>query len=467
LDTFSAISARLDRLPLAKFHYQVIIALGFVFFFEFADLNTFAYAAPQMRQQFGMSIDHVAWITSITFLGMFIGATFGGRFADRAGRRTGLALAVGVFSVFSLLNATAWNVPSLLAIRFLTGIGLSAMTVCANTYLVEIMPKSYRGKAQSIVSFAGHLGIPAMAFSASLLVPIGDNGWRFVFLVGAIGLIALPLVLRLPESPRWLMVQGRHCEATTITRAIEAKVSATAGQLPALQPVIGTSARQVQKLPYKALFKGAMVKRSLLISALWIFTTLGYYGFLSWVPTLLATQGISVVKSLFYTTLMTLGAAPGALLAWPISNWLGRRRGIAFVCVLIAAFGVLFGFSSTPIMVVLFGFCVSALLMAFGAQMYLYSPENFPTSLRNSGNGLTYGMGRLANVAGPLIIAAIFNSYNYQAVFIYIALCWLLSAILVIFFAPKQPDIEVPQSAGAALAQPLRNYETASSYAVD
>ena len=454
-------------MPLARFHYRVILALGFVFFFEFADLNTFAYAAPQMRLQFGMSINHVAWITSITFLGMFIGATFGGRFADRAGRRTGLAIAVGVFSFFSLLNATAWNVPSLLVIRFLTGIGLSAMTVCANTYLVEIMPRSYRGKAQSIVSFGGHLGIPAMAFMASILVPMGDNGWRLVFLVGAIGLIALPLVLRLPESPRWLMVQGRHSEAAAITGRIETKVSATAGTLPLLDPLEEAPGPQVEKLPYKALFRGAMAKRTLLIAALWIFTTLGYYGFLSWVPTLLATQGISIVKSLLYTTLMTLGAAPGALLAWPISNWLGRRRGIAFVCVLIAVFGMLFGISSAPVMVVLLGFCVSALLMAFGAQMYLYSPEMFPTSLRNSGNGLTYGMGRLANVAGPLIIAAIFNAYNYQAVFIYIALCWLLSAVLVICFGPRQQVSATPERTGAATTPPVHNSETMPVCAVD
>ncbi len=453
MNTFSQISARLDRLPLARFHYQVIVALGFVFFFEFADLNTFAYAAPQMRLQFGMSIDSVAWITSVTFLGMFVGAAFGGRFADVAGRRKGLVIGLGVFSIFSLFNAIAWDVPSLLVIRFLTGIGLSAMTVCANTYLVEIMPASYRGKAQSIVSFVGHLGIPAMAFMASVLVPLGDNGWRFVFLVGGIGLVALPLVFRLPESPRWLMIQGRHAKATTITEAIEAKVAATTGPLPALQAVDALPGHDVVKLPYRALFQGAMAKRTMLVAALWIFTTLGYYGFLSWVPTLLATQGISVVKSLFYTMLMTLGAAPGALLAWPISNWLGRRKGIALVCVLTAVFGVFFGFASSPVLVVLFGFCVSALLMAFGAQMYLYSPELFPTSLRNSGNGLSYGLGRLANVVGPLIIAGIFNSFNYQAVFVYIAGCWLLSAAIVLFFAPKQSEVDAVDTADTAPVQ--------------
>lgn len=436
--TMEMISARLDRLPESRFHRKVIYALAFIYFFEFADSNAFSYAAPALRHSLGFGIDAVAVITSATFLGMFFGAVGAGRFADRVGRRRGLLLATAVFTLCSLLNAAAFSMTTILLARFATGVGLAAMTVCANTYLAELMPPRRRGKAQAIVSFIGHLGIPAMAFAAKLVIPLGTQSWRLVFCIGAIGAIVLPLAARLPESPRWLYSTGRTEQAARALALIEHRVARSAGQLPEPAPVPeSTPNRPAAGNPYRALFARGLRGRTLVLATVWIFTTLGYYGFLTWVPTLLADQGISVVDSLGYTTLITLGAAPGALLAWPISAWLGRRKGIALVCVLAAVCGTVYGLSFNPVLVVVFGFCMAALLMAFGAQMYTYSPELFPTALRNTGNGLVYGLGRLANVAGPMTIAAVYALAGYQSVFVYIGLCWLISAGALLLFAPR------------------------------
>ena len=66
----------------------------------------------------------------------------------------------------------------------------------------------------------------------------------------------------------------------------------------------------------------------------------------------------------------------------------------------------------------------------------LEPPECYPTGIRNSGAGLAYGMGRLANVFGPLFVAFLFNHHGYISVFIYIAACWLLAAITISIFGP-------------------------------
>ncbi|WP_037345351.1 MFS transporter [Sciscionella sediminilitoris] len=447
--TMETIAARIDRLPSSRFHRGVVLSLAFIYFFEFADSNAFSYAAPALREHLGLGIGSIALVTSATFLGMFCGAVGAGRFADRVGRRRGLIVATAVFTVFSLLNALAWSTGALLAARFATGIGLAAMTVCANTYLAELMPPARRGKAQAIVSFIGHLGIPAMAFAAKLVVPLGEHGWRLVFCIGAVGALALPLVARLPESPRWLYSTGRTEQAVRALTAIERRVAASGHPLPEPVPVpSGGGAGERVTRPYRALFSPGLRRSTLVLAVVWIFTTLGYYGFLTWVPTLLADQGISVVDSLGYTTLITLGAAPGALLAWPISAWLGRRLGIALVCVLAAICGLVYGLSFNPVLVVVFGFCMAALLMAFGAQMYTYSPELFPTALRNTGNGLVYGLGRLSNVFGPMMIAAVYGFAGYQSVFVYIGLCWLISAAALVFFAPRKVSGGLTESLG-------------------
>jgi MFS transporter, putative metabolite:H+ symporter len=153
--TAGELAARLDRLPLGRFHRRVLYALAFGFFFELADLNTFAYAAPGLKKYLHLSVSNIAVITASGFFGMFLGALVGGRIADRIGRRRALIGSVVWYSVFSLLNAGAWNIGTLMATRLLTGVGLGAMTVVAITYLSETMPRAHRGRMQGAVLAIG------------------------------------------------------------------------------------------------------------------------------------------------------------------------------------------------------------------------------------------------------------------------------------------------------------------------
>src|SRR6266849_9579201 len=164
-------AARLDRLPIVWFHRHIMWLLGFCFFFELGDINTFAFAAPAIRMQWGITIQTVGIITSATFFGMFVGATTGGWFSDRVGRKTALIVATFWFSFFSLLNALAWEPVGLFMARLLTGIGLSAMTAIGITYIAEMFPARARGTFQGWVMGVGLSGIPAAALVARLLVP--------------------------------------------------------------------------------------------------------------------------------------------------------------------------------------------------------------------------------------------------------------------------------------------------------
>src|SRR3954453_10922513 len=136
----SSVAARLDRLPVSSFHRRMVWLLGYIFFFELGDLHSFGFAAPAVREAWQLAIPTIGRITSASFVGMFVGATTAGWLSDRLGRRRALIAPRSWVPICSLLNAFAWELTSLSVARLLTGVGLSAMTVVAITYISEMFP---------------------------------------------------------------------------------------------------------------------------------------------------------------------------------------------------------------------------------------------------------------------------------------------------------------------------------------
>jgi putative MFS transporter len=431
--TLLNLSARMDRLPITAAHRWAIFALAFAYFFELADLNTFSFAAPGVMKAWGIPVSSVALITSASFGGMFLGATIGGRVADAIGRKRGFVAAVVVYAVFSLLNALSWDVVSLAAFRFLTGVGLSAMTVIANTYVSEFFPARVRGKYMGRIVTIGLIGIPATAWVARFTVPVAVWGWRLVFIWGGLGIFALLMAARMKESPRWYVSRNENGRAQTVVDELEAEAS----RLGPLAPVVPVPPEPPHSGDaFRLLFEPRHRARTIMLLLAWIFQTLGFYGFVAWVPTLLVKHGFSVVQSLTFTSLIAICNPLGALIASDLVERFERKWFITVDAVLIAIFGLGYGLSAQPMFIVVCGALVVMSIQAMAVGLYTYTPELFPTAARSSGMGLSYGVGRLANVVGPFIVSTIFAATGYLPVFIYIAACWLLVAVVVGGFGP-------------------------------
>jgi putative MFS transporter len=425
-------AARLDRLPIFSFHRRMMWLLGFCFFFELGDINTFAFSAPAIRAQWGISIGTIGAITSGTFFGMFMGAATGGWFADRIGRKRALVIAVTWFSLFSLLNAIAWEPVGLFTARLLTGIGLSAMTAIAITYIAEMYPARARGTFQGWVMGIGLCGIPGAALVARLLVPAFPFGWRLVFVWGAVALIFPLLARKLEESPRWYEKRGQFAAADEVLTRIEAAATREAGALPPPDP-LRAAPREGR---FVELFAPKVLPRTLILVTAWMFQTLGFYGFSAWVPTFLVEHGFKLVDSLNWAFAMQLIGVPGAFIAAFISDRWQRKYLITMFAMLIATCGILYGLSSEALFIVAFGGLMTMCIQAFAPMLYAYTAECFPTEIRSSGTGFTYGVGRLSNAFGPLLIAFLFTNYGYMTVFVYIATCWLVVAATIGLMGP-------------------------------
>lgn len=451
---------RLDRLPVSRMHKITLIAVSFAYFFEFADINSFATTVPKLVKLWGVTINQIAYVTSLSFVGMFFGSLIASWLADRWGRKKALIITTVWFSVFSFAAVFSWDVVSLGVFRVLTSAGLAAMTVVAVIYVNEIFPAAVRGKYQAYAIVIGICGTPATNLLASFVVPLSDWSWRLVYLWGAMGIVFILFSRRLKESPRWYESKGQFDKAAALLTQMEAEVAAEKGALPepapAPAPAITGATKSKPKAPYKLLLQKKYLGPTILLTVLWVTQTIGFFGYSSWAPTLLAQEGFSVGDSIFYVALTTVGAPLGSYLASLVTDRFERKWCLVIFGTTIAVCGLFYGLTFNPILIVVFGFLVNLFERGYTALAYAYSPEVFDTAGRSLGTGVSYGLGRLSNAAGPLIIAGLYTGSGYQSVFFFIAGTWLFGAIVLAIFGPKTrpKPLTIPLAPEAAAPSP-------------
>ena len=199
-----------------------------------------------------------------------------------------LLLNLGIYSGFTLLGAFSVDLTMLIVTRFLAGIGIGAELPLVDAYLSELLPTRDRGRYTAWAYTIGFFGIPAAGFLARILVPrqpLGIDGWRWMFVAGSLGAaIVWAIRSKLPESPRWLESVGRTAEADAIVSRMEREAEAL-GPLPAPEP---NEIAQSGHARFRAIFGPRYRGRTLMLCVFHIFQTVGYYGFGTLVPTVLA-----------------------------------------------------------------------------------------------------------------------------------------------------------------------------------
>ena len=142
------------------------------------------------------------------------------------------------------------------------------------------------------------------------------------------------------------------------------------------------------------LFSKALITRTIVGSVVLVAINTVIYGFIAWIPTLLVKQGLSVVSSLGFTTLMSLGGPVGALIGMWLGDRIGRKRGIVAFSIVAILLGILYPYSNDPMFLAIVGFgLVTALYILVALAFALYIPELFPTEVRMRGAGFCNTVG--------------------------------------------------------------------------
>lgn len=433
-------AARLDRLPPSRWHRRITLVVGIGAFFDLYEIFLGGVLAAVLAEQWHLGHTAKSWVIAAGFLGMFAGANVLSVLADRFGRRRMFLVNLGAYALFSLLCAFAPNLSWLLALRALSGLGLGAELVLVDTYLAEFLPRAVRGRYIAWAYTLGFVGVPVAALLGARLVaahqPLGVDGWRWLLVAGALGAAFIQLMRRqLPESPRWLTVQGRGEEAERIVAGLEERVAReTGGSLPSVPETETVPERRV---PLGEMFRGDHRRRTVMWWIFQVLQTVGYHGFGSLAPVVLTAKGHTVTESLLYAALSFCGYPLGSALSVPLIDRIERRTLIIASALGIAGCGLAFGFADATWAIVTFGFLLTVCSNVFSNAFHVYQTEIFPTGLRSSAIGIAYSLSRLTSVVLPFVALSVLDDLGPAAVFSASAGLMLLLCLDVALLGPR------------------------------
>jgi len=427
------IPARLERLPISRYHWILVILVGFIYMYESLDLGITGTVSTVLGKFPGHTPFLIAFFGIAVTVGIVIGMSFSGWLADRFGKRRivlyGLIVLIGMSGIIAIIPA---NFPLLLVLRSIQGLGAGAVYAFPYSYLAEFIPKSRRGYFVGFIDLFfvfGYFLAPLISLYAIPFLP-ASLSWRVVFAIGFVPIVLYPLYYRyIPESPRWLERNGRYEEANRIVSGIEDKVRKQYGkELPPPSITEDLIEVEARKTRIRELFQKKYLRYSI---PLWIYTSAmlsGFYISSIYAPTIFESFGLTAFYALLLTMIMNgIMLFPKMGVMFTVDR-VGRKKLSYLLMSLGAVFAImLYALHFSVVFVVILVFAVFWAVNANSPLWRIYASETYPTPARQTGTYFNEMVSRLwsgviftliigydivsASLKGPARIHAVYFSY--------------------------------------------------------
>lgn len=395
-----SVSDVMDGRPLGRFQTLTILLCGLVIIFDGFDTQSIGILAPSMSETLNIPLKYFGTILSAALFGLLIASLVMGPVADRWGRKWVLVLSVFTFAFFMTITARATSLQELVFLRFLTGLGLGGAIPNAISLACEYAPKRLVATVVGFIMAGMPLGQVLAGRASAMLLPT-RWGWRAIFYVGGVlpCLVAIALILWLPESVRFLTVRGG--DKRKIAR-IMARIS------PELANVTlsaeASQDRERKGLSVKHLFAEGRTAATLLLWVPFFMNLLILYFIVSWLPALLRQVHMPISAGVAAATIFGVGSVIGSVAQGPMTNRWGHYALLLSefgLCVVLSASLALVATSLPLVMTVAFvlGFTVTGIQ----AGLNSLAASFYPTSIRSTGVGWALGIGRIGSVTGPML----------------------------------------------------------------
>jgi AAHS family 4-hydroxybenzoate transporter-like MFS transporter len=389
------------------------------------DTAIIGFIAPAIRAEWGLAVARLGPLFAASLFGLMLGAFAVGPLADQHGRKTMLVVSMAVFGAASLASAFSGGLPSLIGLRFLTGLGLGGAMPMTITLASEFCPASRRSSLVTLMFCGFTLGSAVGGLIAASVLP--SHGWRVLLVGGGVAPLVLAPVLGalLPESGRYLVTKGNaHDRIAAVLRRIAPKVDFRDSRF--------VDAAVSKTSPVAQLLGGGLLKGTLLLWLAFFMSLLVVYLMTNWMPTLLQqASGASMADAAFIGAMYQVGGTLGAILVGRLMDRL-EPHGVLFASYLTGAACIVLISLAThrrglmTLAVFAAGACISGGQVGGNAL----SAAFYPTPCRATGVAWANGIGRSGSIVGSLL-GGILLGFGWPATTVYalVAIPAVISAL--------------------------------------
>jgi SP family arabinose:H+ symporter-like MFS transporter len=427
--------------PNVDLRYVILLAAtaalgGLLFGFDIAIITG---AGPFLIHSFNLSDLSLGWAFSSLLFGCILGSGVAGRLTDLYGRRKLLLWAAVLFAVTSAATGLAFGFTSFVGARFLGGLAVGTASLVSPMYIAEVSPPHLRGRMGTLYQLAIVTGILVSYCINYLLRNIGPENWRWMFLSGVVpSVVFLLLLLRAPETPRFLMMAGRPNEAHVILERI-----AGAEQAEFEMAEIRASL-EVQRGRWRDLLRPG-VRRAVAVAfclAILIHVS-GINTIIDYAPSIFRSAGWKIDAALFSTFIIGLTNFSLTIVSfWTIDRY-GRRPlyiiGSLGMTVALAGLvaAVWTGHFQGVVVLLLIVLYLAFFCSCIGPVFWTLVPEIFPNSIRGTAMTVPVLTQWAANAVVVLLFPYAFNRIGKSVTFGFLAAMALTQAIFTWRFVPE------------------------------
>lgn len=441
------IPARLDRLPWARFHTLVVVALGITWILDGLEVTVAGAISGALKDSPTLRFTNtdVGLAASAYLAGAVLGALFFGWLTDRYGRKKLFFITLAVYMTATLATALSWNIWSFMFFRFMTGAGIGGEYSAINSTIQELIPARVRGWTDLVINGSFWLGAAIGAAGSIVLLHPGwfaiDTGWRLAFLFGgALSIVIFFLRMWIPESPRWLITHGRPEEAEAIVAGIEHRIGKADHHLPSgpfpklrLRMRTHTTLQEVADNLFRSQRRRTAVGLSLMGAQAFFYNAI----FFTYALILTDFYDVPAQNIGWYLLPFAAGNFLGPVVLGRLFDTLGRRIMLTFTYaisgVLLAITGYLFAIDAvTPGQLTVAWMIIFFFASAAASAAYLTVSETFPLEMRALAIAFFYAIGTgVGGVLGPWLLGVLIDTGSRSSVFA----GYLLGAALMVIAA--------------------------------
>ncbi len=409
---------------------------GLIFGFDTAIV---AGATRYMKDQFTLDSLQEGWAVGVVLIGCMFWAGLAGPLSDRIGRRRFMRVSAVLFLVSAVGCALPRTITAFVVFRFVGGLGIGSAAVLSPLYIAELAPARIRGALVSVNQLAIVTGILLAYFVNWLFAGAGPDNWRWMYGMGAVpSILFFLLLLGVPESPRWLVKNGREEEARAVLTRADGAAAAAAG----IRDIQGALA--LEQGSFREIFRPAFRRPLLIAVVLAVFQQVtGINAILYYAPRIFEGAGFARMSAIGQSTVVGLVNMLFTVVAILLADRVGRRPlllvatgGMGLSLVLL---GAAFRFPVLPAsaLLVIILFYIAFFASAMGPLVWVVMAEIFPIKVRGGAMGLATLVLWLADFAVTLTFPVISDRFHPSTAFwLYAAMC-ALALVFMLFYLPE------------------------------